>query len=60
MGTKGPKRRFRRREVIGRREETLEDRHVRKKGMKWASGKGITREGERGREEGGREERGKE
>ena len=30
------------------------------KGMEWASGKGTTREGERGTEEGGREERGKE
>ena len=29
-GDKGPKRRFRGRDVIGRREETLEDRHVRK------------------------------
>ena len=28
--------------------------------MKWASGKGTTREGQRGREVGGREERGKE
>lgn len=42
----------------GKRRKSRKEACKKGKGMKWALGKGTTREGERGREEGGREGRG--